>query len=74
MNLMLRREREERKWSQAYVAKMVGISRVAIQMLETGKIKPSYDVLIKLLNLFGYDDPRKLFGDSMTSSGDTNPE
>jgi hypothetical protein len=53
---------------------MVGISRVAIQMLETGKIKPSYDVLIKLLNLFGYDDPRKLFGDSMTSSGDTNPE
>ena len=74
MYLMLRREREQRKWSQTYVAKMVGISRVAIQMLETGKIKPSYDVLIKLLNLFGYDDPRKLFGNSMTSSGDTNPE
>lgn len=59
---MLRQERRRKGWSQDYVAKSVGISRVAIQQLETGKTKPSYDVLVKLLDLFDYNDPRKLFG------------
>ena len=62
METMLRQERKQRGWSQQYVADIVGVSRVAIQQLETGSIKPSYDVLVKLLNLFDYDDPRKLFG------------
>lgn len=31
-------------------------------MLETGQRKPSYNVLVKLLDLFEYSDPRKLFG------------
>lgn len=61
---MLKQERKQRGWSQDYVAKKIGISRVAIQLLETGKCKPSYDVLVKLLELFGYNDPRELFAEA----------
>ena len=62
METVLRQERKQRGWSQQYVADEVGVSRVAIQQLETGSTKPSYDVLVKLLDLFGYEDPRLLFG------------
>ena len=57
---MLRQERIERGWSQQYVAREVGVSRVAIHQMETGITKPSYDVLVKLLDLFNYSDPRPL--------------
>jgi transcriptional regulator with XRE-family HTH domain len=59
---MLRQERRKRKWTQEFVAKQVGITNQAVNLLETGLRRPSYDVLVKLLDLFGYDDPRKLFG------------
>lgn len=62
MNTVLKQERKRRGWSQQYVADEIGISRVAIHQLETGITKPSYDVLVKLLDLFEYKDPRKLFG------------
>lgn len=58
---MLRQERIKRSWTLRYVADQVGTSKQAIQKLETGQTKPSYDVLVKLLNLFGYNDPRQLF-------------
>lgn len=54
MHLQIRQEREKQKWSQDYVAEKVGTSKQAIQQIETGKIKPSFGVLIKLLYLFGY--------------------
>lgn len=57
----LKQERQTRNWSQLFVAKQLKISREAVQMIETGKCKPSYDVLVKLLDLFGYEDPRQLF-------------
>lgn len=62
MLLTLRQERIRRKWSQSYVAEQAGLSLTAIQKIETGQRKPSYDVLVKLLDLFGYNDPRELFG------------
>ena len=62
MELMLRQERLRRGWTQQYVAEKVGVTKSAILLLENGKTKPSYDVLVKLLDLFNYDDPRKLFG------------
>ena len=61
VHTMLRQERIKHGWSQEYVAKQIGVTREAIHMLETGKTKPSYDVLVKLLDLFGYNDPRLLF-------------
>ena len=62
MLLMLRQERIKRGWTQSYVASQTGLSLTAIQKIETGQRKPSYDVLVKLLDLFDYNDPRELFG------------
>ncbi|MFR9183778.1 MAG: helix-turn-helix domain-containing protein [Christensenellales bacterium] len=59
---MLRQERLRRGWTQQYVAKKSGVTKSAILLLETGKTKPSYDVLVKLLDLFDCNDPRILFG------------
>lgn len=76
MKLMLRQERLKRSWTLEYVAEQVGVTKPAIQMLETGATKPSYDVLVKLLDLFNYNDPRKLFGAATpdsTKEPDGNP-
>ena len=61
MFLVMRQERIRRGWTQDYVAEKIGTSKATVQMLETGKRKPSYDVLVKLLDLFNYSDPRELF-------------
>ena len=62
MDLMLRQERISRGWTQNFVASQIGTTKATVQMLETGQRKPSYDVLVKLLDLFDYNDPRALFG------------
>ena len=61
MVLNIRQERINRGWTQQYVADAVGLSKSAVCEIETGRRKPSYDVLVKLLDLFGYNDPRQLF-------------
>ena len=65
MTKKMRQERQKRGWTQLAVADSVGISREAIQQLETGATKPSYDVLVKLENLFGLSH-RQLFADTET--------
>ena len=72
MKTVLVQERTKRGWTQDYVAKQIGISRVAFTHIENGKRKPSYDVLVKLLDLFGYSDPRLLF--AVTDEGDPHAE
>lgn len=64
MNTMLRQERQKRGWTQEYVAQQIGITKGALHNVETGRRKPSYDVLVKLLDLFGYKDPRELFAEA----------
>lgn len=61
MCLKIRQERKRHVWTLEYVAKKCGISKQTAHDIETGRRKPSYDVLVKLLDLFGYDDPRQLF-------------
>jgi transcriptional regulator with XRE-family HTH domain len=60
MYLKLRQERLKHHWTQEYVAECVGTTKQAIQLLETAKSKPSYDVLVKLENLFKLNH-RQLF-------------
>ena len=60
--LRLRQERILRGWTQEFVAEQIGTSHSAVQMMETGQRKPSYDVLVKLENLFGMTH-RELFGE-----------
>ena len=50
--LRIRQLRVEKGWTQKQVGDEVGVSKVAIHDIETGKQKPSYDVLVKLENLF----------------------
>lgn len=60
MYLNLRQERQKRHWTQEYVANKVGISKTAINYLETAQCKPSYEVLVKLEDLF-HKNHRQLF-------------
>lgn len=60
MILKLRQERIRRGWKLSDVAEKVGTTKATIQMLETGQRKPSYDVLVKLEDLF-HMNHRKLF-------------
>lgn len=60
MYLMIRQERLQRSWTQEYVADRVGITKSAVLYLETARIKPSYDVLVKLEDLFSLTH-RQLF-------------
>lgn len=62
MDLAMRQERIAKGWTQEYVAEKLGVSKASVQMLETGQRKPSFDVLVKLLDLFECNDPRILFG------------
>lgn len=50
--LHMRKKRIERHWTQEYVGLKVGLSKQTIQQIETGRRKPSYDVLIKICKLF----------------------
>lgn len=50
--LHIRKKRIERHWTQEYVGLQVGLSKQTIQQIETGRRKPSYDVLIKICKLF----------------------
>ena len=63
MNTMLRQERKQRGWTLSYVANNAGITPATVHDMETGRCKPSYDVLVKLLDLFGCKDPRELFAE-----------
>lgn len=61
MILNIRQERIKKGWTLAQVAQKVSVTAATIHDFESGRCKPSYDVLVKLLDLFGYNDPRQLF-------------
>lgn len=73
MYRMMRQERTKRGWSCDFVAKKTGLSAEAIRLIETGERNPSYPVLVKLLDLFEYSDPRLLFG-AATPDNTKEPE
>lgn len=64
MKTVLEQERLRRGWTQEHVATQIGITKGALNNIEKSKRKPSYDVLVKLLDLFGYKDPRELFAEA----------
>ena len=48
----LKELRQERQWTQGYVAQRVGVTASLISAYETGIRQPSYEVLIRLAHLF----------------------
>lgn len=61
MKIVLRQERIRRGWTQEYVAEKCGVSPQTVCDWENNRRKPSYNVLVKLLDLFEYNDIRLLF-------------
>ena len=53
MKNRLRVERAERNWSQMELGMRVGVSRQAINAIETGKYDPSLPLALKIARLFG---------------------
>jgi len=53
MKNRLRVLRAERNWSQMELGLRVGVSRQAINAIETGKYDPSLPLAMKLARLFG---------------------
>ena len=45
--------RAERNWSQAELGGRIGVSRQAVNAIETGKYDPSLPLAFKLARLFG---------------------
>lgn len=52
MENKLRVLRAERKWSQAYLAEQLGVSRQSVNAIETGKYDPSLPLAFALARLF----------------------
>ena len=52
MNSRLRVLRAERQWSQAELARRLGVSRQTINAVETGKYDPSLPLAFKISRLF----------------------
>jgi putative transcriptional regulator len=52
MNNRLRVLRAERRWSQAYLGEQLGVSRQAVNAIETGKHDPSLMLAFRIAQLF----------------------
>ena len=53
MKNQIRVLRAERRWSQAELGERVGVSRQAINAVETGKHDPSLALAFKIADVFG---------------------
>ncbi len=67
MENKLRVLRAERKWSQAYLAEQLGVSRQSVNAIETGKYDPSLPLAFALARLFG-QPIESIFFDETSSS------
>ena len=68
MNNRLRVLRAERGWSQAELGGRLGVSRQAVNAIETGKHDPSLPLAFKLARLFGMSI-EEIFEDDRVQDG-----
>lgn len=52
---LFRREREARGWTQAAVARRIGVTRSQMCSIEKGRSRAGAEVLLRLCNLYGID-------------------
>jgi len=50
--LQIHRERIGRDWTLEYVGNQVGLKKSSVNDIEKGRVRPSFDVLMKLCRLF----------------------
>ena len=70
MKAQLFHERAARGWTQEFVAKQIGVTPELISMMENGQRRPSYEVLLKLEDLFQMNH-RDLFAEVSDSGSQT---
>ena len=51
-HLRMRLLRQDKGWTLQNVGDAIGLNKTAVHDIETGRRKPSYDVLVRLENLF----------------------
>jgi transcriptional regulator with XRE-family HTH domain len=51
----LKETREERGWTQRYLAGRIGLTQTHISGIESGKIVPRYDTLLELVRILDHD-------------------
>ena len=68
VNNRLRVLRAERGWSQAELGGRLGVSRQAVNAIETGKYDPSLPLAFKLARLFAMPI-EQIFDDSQAGGG-----
>ncbi len=52
MKNLIKVERAKKNWTQAILAEKIGVSRQAINSIETGKLIPSTPLALKMANVF----------------------
>lgn len=60
--LKMGHERIRRGWSRKYVGMRVGVTEEAVRLMENNRRKPSYEVMVKLEDLFNMTH-RELFAE-----------
>jgi len=53
MNNTIKVERAKKNWTQAELADKIGVSRQAVNSIETGKFVPSTVLALKMAKVFG---------------------
>lgn len=66
MNVKLRAARERSGKTQAQVAKETGVTERAYQYYESDEKEPGVRTAIRIADVLGVEDLRKLFGDSIS--------
>ncbi|MBU8881094.1 helix-turn-helix domain-containing protein [Bacillus sp. FJAT-29790] len=67
---ILKKLRNDRNWSQDFVANLMNLSRSTISKYETGEIIPPYQTLLQLANIYKVDKTLLIEELNGESSGD----
>ncbi|MFE8698105.1 helix-turn-helix domain-containing protein [Cytobacillus sp. FJAT-53684] len=69
---VLKKQREDRNWSQDFVANLLNVHRSTISKYETGQITPSYQTLIQFATIYKLD-MAQLVGELVETRTDKQP-
>jgi len=53
--LLIRKRRIDKDWTLDHVSRNVGLTKTAVHDIETGRRKPSFNILLKLCKLYQVD-------------------
>lgn len=72
MYLKIRQERQKNNWTLEFIANKVGLTPSAVHDIEAARCKPSFEVLVKLLTLFGKKTAAKQIRELFAAADETS--